>query len=277
MYLKNNIEIEKLKYNENYDIFSIFKSIYLKIIILLKSYIGDLLTKINKGKLFAVGVGPGDSELLTLKAVKLLNNIPVICSPRSAPDKESIALSIVSSIIEKRKDFEQITLLEPVFPMTEDSLILEKHWDEASELIAKFLDKGLDVAFITLGDPSIYSTFSYVQKRLENSYFIEIIPGIPSFAACASSIKKPLVEKNDVLTVIPKINENLETLMETGDTIILMKTSRNKKELENKINNQKREKEIFSVENCTRENEKIINGFSQNKPYLSTTIIKFKK
>jgi precorrin-2/cobalt-factor-2 C20-methyltransferase len=161
--------------------------------------------------------------------------------------------------------------------MTEDSSALEKHWDEASKLIAKFLDKGLDVAFITLGDPSIYSTFSYVQKRLENSYFIEIIPGITSFAACASSIKKPLVEKDDVLIVIPKINDSLEALMENGNTIVLMKTSRNKKELENKINHQIREKEIFSVENCTMENEKIVNGFSKDKPYLSTTIVKFKK
>lgn len=235
------------------------------------------MTKINKGKLFGIGVGPGDSELLTLKAAKILKKIPVICSPRSAPDKKSIALSIVNPIIEKRKDLEDLTVLEPVFPMTEDPLTLEKHWDDASELIAKFLDKRIDVAFITLGDPSIYSTFSYVQKRLENSYFTEVIPGITSFSACASSIKKPLVEKDDVLIVIPKISDNLETLMENGDTITLMKTSRNKKELENKINHQIRDKEIFSVENCTMENEKIINGFSQNKPYLSTTIIKFKK
>lgn len=235
------------------------------------------MTQTNKGKLYGIGVGPGDSELLTLKAAKILSEIPVICSPRSAPDKESIALSIAGPIIEKRKDIEDLTVLEPVFPMIEDSLTLEKHWDEAGELIAKFLDKGIDVAFITLGDPSIYSTFSYVQKRLENSYLIEVIPGITSFAACASSIKKPLVEKDEVLIVIPKIKENLERLMENGDTIVLMKTSRNKKELENRINHQVREKEIFSVENCTMENEKIVNGFLKNKPYLSTTIVKFKK
>jgi len=235
------------------------------------------LTKISKGKLFGIGVGPGDSELLTIKAAKILNEIQVICSPRSAQNKESIALSIVNPIIEKRKDLKELTILEPVFPMTEDSLTLEKHWDMASKSIAKFLNGGLNVAFITLGDPSIYSTFSYVQKRLENSYSIEIIPGISSFSACAASIKKPLVEKDDVLIVIPKIKENLNILMENGDTIALMKTSRNKKELENKINHQRREKEIFSVENCTMENEKIIHGFSEDKPYLSTTIIKFKK
>ena len=231
----------------------------------------------NKGKLYGIGVGPGDSELLTLKAVKILDEILVICSPRSAPNKESIALSIVSPIIKKRKDFNELAILEPVFPMTEDSLTLEKHWDEASKLIANFLNKGLDVAFITLGDPSIYSTFSYVQKRLENSYSIEIIPGITSFSACASSIKKPLVEKDDILIVVPKIKDNFEIFMDIGDTIALMKISRNKEELEHKINDHNREKEIFSVENCTMENEKIFNGFIKSNPYLSTTIIKFKK
>ncbi len=231
----------------------------------------------KKGKLFGIGVGPGDSELLTLKASRILGKIPIICSPRSAPEKESIALSIVNPIIEKRDDFKKLKILEPVFPMTENKTTLKKHWDEASNLIASYLDKGEDVAFITLGDPSIYSTFSYVQKRLKNSYTIEVVPGITSFAACAASIGDPLVEKNDILVVIPKINQNLESLMENGDTIVLMKTSRNKKELEDKINQQNKEKEIISVENCTTENEKIINGFSKNKPYLTTTLIKFKK
>lgn len=235
------------------------------------------MSKLKKGKLYGIGVGPGDSELLTLKAVKILNGISVICSPKSAPEKESIALSIVNPIIEKRDDFEEIELLEPVFPMTEDKVTLEKYWDDASNLIANYLNQGYDVGFITLGDPSIYSTFSYIQKKLKNSYSIEIIPGITSFAACAASIKQPLVEKDDVLVIIPKIKEDLEDFLEKGDTVVLMKASRNKKELENKIDQINKEKEVITVENCTMENEKIIDGFSKSKPYLSTTLIKFKK
>jgi len=161
--------------------------------------------------------------------------------------------------------------------MTEDKKTLEKHWDDASNLIAEYLNKGLDVAFITLGDPSIYSTFSYVQKRLENNYEIEVVPGINSFTACASSIAKPLVEKDEILMIIPKIDNRLEKLLEEGNSFVLMKTSRNTKELEEIIHNQDGEKEIVSVQNCTMENEKIIDGFPKNKPYLTTTIVKLKK
>lgn len=242
---------------------------------------------INKGKLIGIGVGPGDWELLTVKAVKILKNVPIICSPRSAPEKESIALSIIDSVIKTRKEenekeninsnTDELKLLEPVFPMTEDKNILEEHWDDASNLIAKHLDKGLDVAFITLGDPSIYSTFSYVQKRLKKDYKIEMVPGINSFTACASSICKPLVEKDEILMIVPKIDNRIETLLKKGNTFVLMKTSRNTENFENIIHGQEDKKEITSVQNCTMENEKIINGFPKNKSYLTTTILKFKK
>ncbi|MBZ9570074.1 precorrin-2 C(20)-methyltransferase [Methanobrevibacter sp. TMH8] len=250
----------------------------------------------QKGKLFGIGIGPGDSELLTIKAAKILETIPIICSPKSSPKKESIALSIVKPILKSREkrekeierekieeegnknsDVPQLKVLEPIFPMTEDKETLEKHWDDASNLIAKHLDQGVDVAFITLGDPSIYSTFSYVQKRLENKYEIEMIPGINSFTACASSIGKPLVEKDEILMVVPKIDARLEKLLEEGNSFVLMKTSRNTEELEEIIHKQDGKKDIISVQNCTMENEKIIDGFPKNKPYLTTTIVKLKK
>ena len=178
----------------------------------------------KKGKLIGIGVGPGDTELLTLKAAKVLETVPVVFSPKSSKEKESIALSIVRPVLEKRKDYKRLMLVEPIFPMIEDKKELEKVWTSASEMIAQYLDSGRDVAFITLGDSSIFSTYSYVQKKLIGRYEIETIPGITSFTA--------IEEKN-------------------------------------------RPKEIYSVENCTRENEKIIEGFSNEKPYLTTTIIKF--
>ena len=122
----------------------------------------------KKGKLYGIGVGPGDSELLTLKAARILENIPVIFSPKSSKEKESIALSIVKPIIEKRKDYKRLMLVEPIFPMIEDKDELEKVWSSAAEMIAQYLDSGRDVAFITLGDSSIFSTYTYVQKKLIN-------------------------------------------------------------------------------------------------------------
>lgn len=229
----------------------------------------------KKGKLIGIGVGPGDTELLTLKAARILETVPVIFSPKSSKEKESIALSIVKPIIEKRKDYKRLMLVEPIFPMIEDKEELEKVWSSAAEMIAQYLDSGRDVAFITLGDSSVFSTYSYVQKRLIGRYEIETIPGITSFTACAATRNKALVEQNQILTIIPKIDDRLEQVLEYSDSIVLMKASRNTSELEEKIEKKERTKEIYSVQNCTRENEKIIEGFSNEKPYLTTTIIKF--
>lgn len=229
----------------------------------------------KKGKLIGIGVGPGDTELLTLKAAKVLENVPVVFSPKSSKEKESIALSIVKPILEKRKDYKRLMLVEPIFPMIEDKDELEKIWFSASEMIAQYLDSGRDVAFITLGDPSVFSTYSYVQKRLIDRFEIETIPGITSFTACAAARNKALVEQNQILTIVPKIDDRLDDVLEYSDSIVLMKASRNTSDLEAKIEQKDRNKEIYSVQNCTRENEKIIEGFSTEKPYLTTTIIKF--
>ena len=230
----------------------------------------------DKGKLIGIGVGPGDTELLTLKAVNTLKKVPVIFSPKSAKEKESIALSIVRPILKERKDYKRLMVVEPIFPMIEDQDELEKIWTNASEMISQYLDSGRDVAFITLGDSSVYSTYSYLQKKLKDRYEIETIPGITSFTACAAAKNEALVEQNQVLTIVPKIDDRLENILEFGDSIVLMKASRNTSELESVIEKKERNKTIYSVENCTRENEKIIEGFSDEKPYLTTTIINFK-
>jgi precorrin-2/cobalt-factor-2 C20-methyltransferase len=229
----------------------------------------------KKGKLIGIGVGPGDTELLTLKAAKVLKTVPVVFSPKSSKEKDSIALSIVRPILKEREDYKRLMLVAPIFPMIEDKEELEKIWTSASEMIAQYLDSGRDVAFITLGDPSIFSTYSYVQKKLIDDYEIETIPGITSFTACAAARNKALVEQNDILTVVPKIDERLGEVLDYSDSVVLMKASRNTSELEETIEAKNRPKEIYSVQNCTRENEKIIEGFSNEKPYLTTTIIQF--
>ena len=230
----------------------------------------------EKGKLYGIGVGPGDTELLTLKAARILKTVPVVFTPKSAKEKESIALSIVRPILEERQDYKRLMLVTPIFPMIEDKEELEKIWTSASEMIAQYLDSGRDVAFITLGDPSVFSTYSYLQKKLKGNYEIETVPGITSFTACAAARNEALVEQNDILTVVPKIDDRVEQILEYSDSIVLMKASRNTAQLEPVIEQKERPKDIYSVQNCTRENEKIIEGFSNEKPYLTTTIIKFK-
>ena len=203
--------------------------------------------------------------------------MPVVFTPKSSKEKESIALSIVKPVLEEREDYKRLMLVTPIFPMIEDKDELEKIWNSASEMIAQYLDSGRDVAFITLGDPSVFSTYAYVQKKLIENYEIETVPGITSFTACAAARNKALVEQNEILTIVPKIDDRLEHVLEYSDSVVLMKASRNTSQLEETIEEKERPKEIYSVQNCTRENEKIIEGFSNEKPYLTTTVIKFKK
>jgi precorrin-2/cobalt-factor-2 C20-methyltransferase len=228
----------------------------------------------EQGKFFGIGVGPGDTELLTIKAAKILKKIDVICSPRSAESKRSLALSIVQPILDDRDDNYEI--LDPLFPMIEDKLTLNTYWDQAAETIEKKLIQGKDVGFITLGDPTVYSTFSYVAKRLSNRNFeIEIIPGITSFTGCAAAAGISLAEKDEIVVIVPKVDDRLANIMEYGDTFIIMKTSRHSENLEKIVNEDKRNKSIISVQNCSMIDENVFEGFSKDKKYLSTTIIKF--
>ena len=229
----------------------------------------------RKGKFIGIGVGPGDPDLLTVKAVKALNEVDVICAPKSSKSKPSVALSIIDPILDDRES--NYETLEPLFPMIEDKNELQKYWDDAARIIIEKLNGGLDVAFITLGDPAVYSTFSYVFKIIENRDFeTMIIPGITSFTGCAASAKIQLAERDEIIVIVPKVDERLSQILEYGDTFVIMKTSRHSDMLKDIINNDKRDKEIISVQNCSMKDEKIVNGFVENKKYLSTTIVKFK-
>lgn len=229
----------------------------------------------KKGKLYGIGVGPGDTELLTIKSAKILRDIDVICSPRSANSKPSLALSIVQPILNERDD--EYEILDPLFPMIEDKLALNTYWDNAADIISNKLVQGMDVAFITLGDPTIYSTFSYVARKLVAAGFeIEVIPGITSFTGCAATAGISLAEKDEIVVIVPKVDDRLARIMEYGDTFVIMKTSRHSEILEEIVSQDKRDKSIISVQNCSMEDENIFEGFTKDKKYLSTTIIKFR-
>ena len=230
---------------------------------------------INKGKLIGIGVGPGDPELLTVKAVNTLKNVPVICSPKSSENKPSVALSIVQGILDGRSD--KYVTIEPLFPMIEDKNALKSYWAGAAELIIRELDEGRDVSFITLGDPSIYSTFSYVAQIIGNQgYTVEMIPGITSFTGCAASAGITLGEKDEIILVVPKVDERLEELLKHADTAVVMKTSRHSLMLEELVCKDPRDKKVVSVQNCGMDDEEVFEGFAKKGKYLSTTIVKFK-
>ena len=142
----------------------------------------------EKGKLYGVGVGPGDPELLTKKAERVLREADVV----AVPDKgagEKTALNIVADIVGGKE------LLYCPTPMVRDRAVLDGCYEKIADDICALLDAGKVVAFITLGDPTVYSTYIYVHKKvLARGYAAELVPGVPSFCAVAARLNTSLCE-----------------------------------------------------------------------------------
>ena len=179
-------------------------------------------------ELTCVGCGPGDPELLTVKAVKAIKNADVIMCPTSKEGKESIAFSIISTIVENSKKPEIVNL---VFPMVKDKDILEDTWKKNTRTIAESVQSGKNVVYLTVGDPSLYSTWIYIHRELREKYpdvKINIIPGIVSMFAFASKVGISIAEGDETMAVIPACYD-LGKVKETAkncDTMIFLKDGR---------------------------------------------------
>lgn len=187
------------------------------------------------GKLSVIGIGPGDPELLTLKAVRIIKEAPVICVPKGREEGSSLALSIVEKAVSLRDK----EIIEAHFPMKktrgqqardkgQDDL--DDKWNETAATILDRLKKGNDVAFLTLGDPTIYSTFFYLYDKLLELHpglDIEIIPGVSSITASAARARISLGLGNEKIAVLPaNYLDNLKTTLELFDTVVLMKVNK---------------------------------------------------
>jgi len=181
--------------------------------------------------LYAIGVGPGDPELLTLKAVRIIREVPCICVPKGREEGSSLALDIVSKAV----NLGGKEILQAHFPMKktkspEHICSLDTKWHETVETILSRLNKGIDIAFITIGDPTIYSTFFYLYDRiLEINPNIEIliIPGVSSINASASVAGMSLGLADEKIAVLPATyTGNLKNILDAFDTIVLMKVNK---------------------------------------------------
>ncbi len=153
--------------------------------------------------LIGIGVGPGDVELLTVKAVKAINNADIIMCPASKEDRPSIAFSVVSSIIDKSKNQEIVKL---IFPMTKDKDVLEATWKKNAKIMAETVLSGKNVVYLTVGDPFLYSTWIYMHKDLKENYpdmNISVIPGIVSIFTFASKVGVSVAEGAEKVAIIP--------------------------------------------------------------------------
>ncbi len=179
-------------------------------------------------ELTCVGCGPGDPELLTVKAVNAIKNADVIMCPTSKEGKPSIALSVVSSLIDPDKKPEIVHL---VFPMTKDSDILKNTWEKNSQIIAESSLSNKKVVYLTVGDPYLYSTWIYLHRELSIKHpeiKITVIPGIVSMFTFASKVGISLAEGAEKMAVIPSCYDlsQVKEIAKNCDTLIFLKDGR---------------------------------------------------
>ncbi len=177
--------------------------------------------------IYAIGVGPGDPELLTRKAERILRTAPVICAPTAGPGESSYALSIIEPLLDREKQ----EVIVQVFPMRKDQDGLDEYWETAAAAVAERVRRGSDVAFITIGDPFIYSTFLYLYRVLRERYAditVEVVPGISSINAAAIAAGLPLGQASERIAIIPAAFEEreLRSILANFETVVLMKVSR---------------------------------------------------
>lgn len=223
------------------------------------------------GKLYGIGVGPGDPELLTLKAVRLIRECAVIAVPGKRKE-ETTAYQIVKQAVPQ---IEEKECLEVDMPMTKDREKLEASHRTAFEKVSEVLNSGKDVAFLTLGDPCIYSTYIYVHRLAEQAgYGTEIVNGIPSFCAAAATLNQGLVEKSQMLHIIPS-SYGIEEGIQLQGTKVLMKAGRKMPQVKKQL--KEMQVQASMVENCGMENEKVylkVEEIPEEAGYYSLIIVK---
>jgi len=179
----------------------------------------------GRGRLYGIGAGPGSAELLTLKAVRLLGEVPVVFVPRGDTGEVSIALSIIRPFISGGQEIREFTA-----PMTRDCQARSRAWDEAASQVLAVLDSGRDAAFLTLGDSTLYSTFFYLLealRRQQPDLEVETVPGITSFSAAASLLGRALTMGQEGLAVVPATRgvDYLRQVLSTFENVVLLKVA----------------------------------------------------
>ncbi len=230
--------------------------------------------KNKKGILYGVGVGPGDPELLTIKAYNIINETEHIAFP--GKNKRSChSYKIVNAIVPHMEDK---VLIECPVEMTKDKRILQENYKNICQKIAAVLDRGENVAFLTIGDPTLYATYMYIHRRIQAlGYEAILVNGVASFCAVAARLDISVADRDEQVHIIPSSYDIDEALSLPG-TKVLMKASRKIKQVKEKLLDMP--DDVYMVENCGMENEKIYRSadeIDENAGYLSLVIVKNSK
>jgi precorrin-2/cobalt-factor-2 C20-methyltransferase len=174
------------------------------------------------GTLYGLGIGPGDPDLITLKALKLLQATKVLAYP-ALEDGDSLARAIIAPHLTEPK-----TEIAVRIPMTVERAPAQAAYDDAAEELGEYLAKGEDVVVLCEGDPFFYGSFMYLFGRIAEKYPVEVVPGVSSLTACATALQSPLSARNDILTVLPAPlpSEILRDRLRDTDSAAIMKVGR---------------------------------------------------
>jgi len=230
-----------------------------------------------EGKLYGLGVGPGDPELLTLKSKRILEEVDLICTPQSQPNKSSLALEIITEVVDCGAKIEPF-----YFPMTSDQDQLEAAWGRIGKKVIRLLEQGYNLALITIGDPLFYSTYSYILDRIVATYpdQVETIAGVTSVSACSSRLNLPLVQGDEKLAIIPVVDDltEIRQALLNFENIVLLKVSRNYKELIELLAELDLKESAIYVSRCGQPEEFITSDLDSLRgekiDYLSQIIVK---
>ena len=179
-------------------------------------------------ELTGIGVGPGDPDLLTVKAVRAIQNADTIMCPASAEDRPSIALSVFYSLFDKSKNQEIVKL---IFAMTKDKDVLEAHWKENSKIMAEKVLSGKNVVYLTVGDPYLYSTWIYMHREISQMHpemKITVIPGIVSMFTFASKVGVSIAEGAEKVSIIPSCYDlsSVKEIAKNSEVLVFLKDGR---------------------------------------------------
>ena len=224
-------------------------------------------------KFYGIGVGPGDEKLLTIKAVETLKLIDVLLIPETQKNKEGVAKRIANKYLKENLEIEYIN-----FPMVEDESVFVKAGNEAAEIIERKIKEGKNVGFITLGDPSVYSTYGYIVKAVKDKVDVETIPGITSFCAAAALANRPLVEKNEILSIIPMNakDEDIDRVLKDGNSFAFMKVYHREERVVKLLEENNLDDNAVLAVRCGFEDAHIeedsINALKENNDYLTVLL-----